>query len=149
VFPIKLTDGVIPGFQPTAKLSKHGDGGSLYTEVSPSGGKLWRLKYRHGGKEKRLAFGKYPAVGLTVAKARRDELRALLSTGVDPNEQVKAEHAEQLRYMSAQAVPTRFCLDNNGALFIRLGSRRVPLTPEETADLRVSLDATVGVARKE
>lgn len=149
MFPKKLTDGVIQGFQPSAKHAKHGDGGGLYLEVSPAGGKLWRLKYRHGGKEKRLALGKYPAVGLTDARARRDELRALLSTGVDPSEQVKAEHAEQLRHMSAQTVATRFCLDSNGALFIRLGNRRVPLTPEETADLRVFLDATVGVARKE
>ena len=33
------------------------DGGGLYLEVSPSGAKLWRLKYRYQGKEKLLALG--------------------------------------------------------------------------------------------
>ena len=45
------------------------DGGGLYLEVTAAGGKLWRWKYRFGGKEKRLALGKYPEVPL----ARRVE----------------------------------------------------------------------------
>jgi hypothetical protein len=149
VFPNKLTDAAIQGFQPSAKHAKHGDGGGLYLEVSPAGGRLWRLKYRHGGKEKRVALGKYPAVGISEARARRDELRALLSAGVDPSEQVKDEYAEQLRHLAAQTAATRFCLDSNGGLSIRLGSRRVALTPKETASLRVFLDATASVTCKE
>ena len=149
MFPTKLTDAAIQGFQPSAKHAKHGDGGGLYLEVSPAGGRLWRLKYRHGGKEKRVALGKYPAVGITDARARRDELRALLSAGVDPSEQVKDEYAEQLRNLAAQNAATRFCLDSDGALFLRLGNRRVALTSKETAGLRVFLDATAGVVCKE
>ena len=149
MFPNKLTDAVIQGFQSATKHVKHGDGGGLYLEVSPAGGKLWRLKYRHGGKEKRVALGKYPVVGLTDARVRRDELRELLSAGIDPSEQVKAEHAEQLQHMSAQTAAARFCLDNNGALSIRLGNRRVALTPKETAELRTFMDATAGVACKD
>jgi hypothetical protein len=38
----------------------------LYLEVSPNGGKWWRLKYRFGGKEKRLALGVYPDVKLRM-----------------------------------------------------------------------------------
>ncbi len=49
------------------------DGGGLYVEVSPSGGKLWRLKYRFDGKEKRLALGIYPEVSLAKARERRDD----------------------------------------------------------------------------
>ena len=40
------------------------DGGGLYLEVAPSGGKWWHLKYRYDGKEKRLSFGTYPDVSL-------------------------------------------------------------------------------------
>lgn len=63
---------------------KHFDGGGLYLEVTPAGGRYWRLKYRHGGKEKRLAFGVYPEVSLKVARERRAEARALIEAGADP-----------------------------------------------------------------
>jgi hypothetical protein len=36
---------------------KHADGAGLYLEITPAGGRYWRMKYRFGGKEKRLAFG--------------------------------------------------------------------------------------------
>lgn len=39
---------------------KHFDGGGLYLELTKAGGRYWRLKYRHGGKENRLALGVYP-----------------------------------------------------------------------------------------
>lgn len=41
----------------------------LYLEVMPTGGKHWRWKYRWTGKEKRLALGNCPAVGLPCCKA--------------------------------------------------------------------------------
>jgi integrase len=63
---------------------KHFDGGGLYLEVTPGGGRYWRLKYRHGGKEKRLAFGVYPEVSLKTARERRTEARAMLDRGDDP-----------------------------------------------------------------
>lgn len=47
----------------------------LYLEITPAGGKLWRLKYRFGGKEKRLAIGPYPEVGLKAAREARDTAR--------------------------------------------------------------------------
>jgi integrase len=64
--------------------AKHFDGGGLYLEVTPAGGRYWRLKYRHGGKEKRLAFGAYPEVGLKLARECRAEARALIEVGADP-----------------------------------------------------------------
>jgi len=66
------------------------DGGGLYLEVSPAGGKLWRLKYRFGGKEKRQALGAYPAVTLKGARDKRDNARKLLAEGIDPSENRKA-----------------------------------------------------------
>jgi hypothetical protein len=52
--------------------------------MMPTGGKLWRWKYRYGGKEKRLALGSYPAVSLSQARRARDTARDELRTGLDP-----------------------------------------------------------------
>jgi integrase len=88
-----LTDTAIRKAKPTEKTQRLFDGGGLYVELSPSGGKWWRLKYRHGGKEKRLSLGTYPDTGLADARAKRDEARKLLAAGVDPGEHRKAEKA--------------------------------------------------------
>ena len=56
----------------------------MYLEVTAAGGKYWRMKYRHGGKEKRLALGVYPAVSLAQARKDRDQAREALAAGNDP-----------------------------------------------------------------
>ena len=66
-----------------AKLGKHFDGGGLFLHVNDAG-RYWRMKYRHGGKEKLLALGVYPETGLSEARQRRDAARALLRDGNDP-----------------------------------------------------------------
>ena len=57
-----LTDTAIRNARPGEKSVRLFDGGGLYLEVSPTGGKWWRLKYRFDGKEKRLSLGVYPDV---------------------------------------------------------------------------------------
>jgi integrase len=88
-----LTDTAIRKAKPADKSQRIFDGGGLYLEISPAGGKWWRLKYRFGGKEKRLSLGTYPDTGLADARAKRDAARKLLAAGVDPSEQRKAEKA--------------------------------------------------------
>jgi hypothetical protein len=79
------------------KPYKLADGGGLYLEVMPSGGKLWRMKFRQAdGKENRLAFGAFPDVSLVDARAKRDEARQLLAAGTDPA-RARAEQARQAR----------------------------------------------------
>lgn len=85
-----LTDIAIRKAKPGTKPVRVFDGGGLYVEVSPTGGKWWRLKYRFDGKEKRLSLGVYPDVGLKDARNRRDEARKLLADGIDPSEHRKA-----------------------------------------------------------
>lgn len=63
-----LTDAAIRKAKPSEKTRRLFDGGGLYVELTPAGGKLWRLKYRHDGKEKRIGFGAYPDVGLAEAR---------------------------------------------------------------------------------
>lgn len=85
--------GVNPKGEATTKPYKIPDGGGMYLEVAPSGGKWWRLKYRFGGKEKRLSLGVYPDVGLKAARERREDARKLLADGIDPGENRKAAKA--------------------------------------------------------
>jgi integrase len=88
-----LTDTAIRNAKPADKARKLFDGGGLYLEVAPSGGKWWRLKYRYGGKEKRLSLGVYPDVSLKGARERRDEARKLLANDIDPSEHRQAQKA--------------------------------------------------------
>jgi integrase len=88
-----LTDVVIRRAKAEGKTIKLSDERGLYLEISPNGGKWWRLKYRFEGKEKRLSLGVYPDVGLKDARERRDAARKLVADGVDPSENRKAQKA--------------------------------------------------------
>lgn len=85
-----LTDSALKVAKAKDKAYKLTDGQGLYLEVMPTGSKLWRLKYRFAGVEKRLALGAYPAMPLQQARQKRDEARKLLAEGIDPGEQKKA-----------------------------------------------------------
>lgn len=86
-----LTDTAIRKIKAPTKTTKLFDGAGLYLELTPAGGKWWRLKYRHEGKEKRLSLGVYPEVGLKLARERCHDARKQLSAGVDPGMARKAE----------------------------------------------------------
>lgn len=88
-----LTDAAVRNAVPRDKPYRLADSAGLYLEVSPAGGKYWRFKYRFGGKEKRLALGVYPAVGLKEARVRRDAARKLLADGIDPSAHRKVQKA--------------------------------------------------------
>jgi integrase len=81
---VPLTDKAIKNAKPSNKRVRLFDERALYLELSPKGGKWWRLKYRFDGKEKRLSLGVYPDVSLKAARDRRDAARKLLSDGIDP-----------------------------------------------------------------
>lgn len=82
----KLSDLAAKNAVSKDKPYKLSDGGGLYLEVMPGGSKYWRLKYRFGGKEKRLALGVYPAVALKAARKVARDARNLLANGTDPGE---------------------------------------------------------------
>ena len=99
-----LTDTAIRSAKPKDKTFKLFDGGGLYLEVNPAGGKWWRWKYRFGGKEKRLSFGVYPDVSLKLAREKRDAARQQFAAGTDPAEARKAEKLAQAGAESFEAV---------------------------------------------
>ncbi|MEO6422841.1 MAG: integrase arm-type DNA-binding domain-containing protein [Candidatus Nitrotoga sp.] len=92
---MKLTDTAVRKAKPEVKPYKIADGGGMFLQVQPNGGKWWRLKYRFGGKEKLLALGVYADVTLADARSRRDEARKLLANGTDPGavKQAQKKHA--------------------------------------------------------
>ena len=91
-----LTDAAIRKASPAEKTHRLFDERGLYLEVSPTGGRWWRLKYRFAQKEKRLSLGVYPEIGLKDARERRDQARRLLANGIDPSQNRKAQKSAQL-----------------------------------------------------
>lgn len=85
-----LTDTEIRRAKRREKAYTLPDGGGLHLVITPAGGRLWRWKYRHQGKEKLMSFGKYPDVPLALARERHAEARKLLAIGLDPMAQRKA-----------------------------------------------------------
>tara|TARA_B100000678_G_scaffold290613_1_gene303997 strand:- start:8096 stop:9328 length:1233 start_codon:yes stop_codon:yes gene_type:complete len=88
-----LKDAEIRALRAADKPIRKADGKGLYIEAVPSGSKLWRLKYRIGGKEKRLALGAYPDVSLAEARIRRDVARRQIADGIDPLVERKRQKA--------------------------------------------------------
>ncbi|MET0154607.1 MAG: integrase arm-type DNA-binding domain-containing protein [Rickettsiales bacterium] len=90
-----LNDAICRNAKAEEKPRRISDEKCLYLEVSPSGGKYWRMKYRFAGKEKRLAIGVYPEVSLKQAREKRDAARTLLEEGKDPSHEKKRKKLEE------------------------------------------------------
>jgi integrase len=88
---IPLTEMQIRTAKPESKQVTMFDGNGLFLLITSTGGKLWRFKYRYNKKEKLLALGKYPEIGLSDARKRRDEARSQLAHGIDPGAVRKAQ----------------------------------------------------------
>ena len=114
-----LSDTAIRNAKPGVKPVRLFDGGGLYVEVAPGGGKWWRLKYRHGGKEKRLSLGTYPDVSLKVARARRESARQKLAEGEDPSALRKAAKAtEQAQALNTLEAVSRAWLKHRSSAWV-------------------------------
>lgn len=80
-----LTDTAIRNAKPKDKPYKVSDSQGLYLLVNPRGSKLWRVKYRIDGVERKLAIGPYPEITLAEARAARDAARRQVAHAIDPN----------------------------------------------------------------
>jgi len=89
--PPLLTETAIKSVKPAEKARKIYDERGLFLFVPPTGARLWRMKYKLGGREKLLALGEWPHTPLKRARERRDEVRRLLADGIDPAAKKKAE----------------------------------------------------------
>ena len=90
-----LKDTRIKKAKPAEKAYKLADGEGLHLEVTTTGSKLWRLRYRLHGKESVYSIGKYPAVSLAIAREKRSEVKALIAQGINPSSFRKQEKIKQ------------------------------------------------------
>lgn len=89
-----LTDVAVRNAKPGPKTVRLRDDRGLYLEISPKGGKWWRLRYMLKGKANMISLGVYPDVSLKDARERRDDARKLIANGIDPSQARKEEKAE-------------------------------------------------------
>jgi len=84
---LALTDTALKALKPGAKVYTKADERGLYVEIFPTGGIVWRYRYRLNGKLEKLTLGKYPALTLKNARIRRDEAAQAVAMGTSPAEQ--------------------------------------------------------------
>lgn len=87
---MKLKDATIKALEPSNKVVKLSDGGSLFLLVHPTGTKTWVYAYRFAGKQKKLTLGNYPQLSLKKAREARQDARSLLDQGIDPGAEKQA-----------------------------------------------------------
>lgn len=106
-----LTDVAIRNAKPKAKSYKISDMQGLFLLISPSGSKLWKMKFHVKGVEKKLSFGEYPRLKLKDARKLRDEARDLLAEGKDPSLERKREklRANALSANTFTSIANEFC----------------------------------------
>jgi hypothetical protein len=91
-----LTETKIRFAKPRERPYKLFDERGLFLLVAPTGGRLWRLRYRLGKREKLISLGAYPDVPLKRAREKRDEARKLIADDIDPSAERKAKRAALL-----------------------------------------------------
>lgn len=126
-----LTEIAVRKATPGAKTTRLFDGGGLYLEVAPSGGKWWRLKYRFAEKEKRLSLGVYPEVSLKQARLKRDDARRLLASGIDPSEHRQQSGTPSSRRTGWTAIPARSCAVSSATSSPGSARGRSPRSPRQ------------------
>jgi len=89
-----ITNIQIKKAKPKEKKYTLSAGKSLFLLVMPSGGKLWKYRYRIDGKAGEYSLGSYPAIPLADAQARVDDLRALVLQGIHPKDDVRRKKQE-------------------------------------------------------
>lgn len=88
-----LLDSAVRAAKPAQKPYKLFDERGLFLLVTPTGGRLWRLKYRVLRREKSLSLGSYPDVPLRLARERRDDARRVIAAGGDPSDLRREQRA--------------------------------------------------------
>lgn len=111
----RLTDAKCRSARPGTGIRKLSDGRGMYLAVMPNGTKLWRLKYRHAGKERIYSMGAYPDVGLSLARAERERAREWLRQGKDPvvERRVVSAHAGLQQAVTFRVVASEW-IDRQG-----------------------------------
>lgn len=108
---MKLSDQTCKSAKPKDKTYKLSDGGGLYLEITKTGSKLWRLKYRFLKKERKLCIGEYPVISLAEARSERDKAKNLITNNIDPSalKQEKKKDREIEASNTFEAIAHEWC----------------------------------------
>ena len=102
---------------PPACRHQEADEGGLFVEVMPGGAKVWRLRYRVGGrgaKQEKITLGEYPVYSLAEARTWRDDCKALAGRGLSPMGLRRGDAIPEDRRQNEPG--TEHCSDCEGAL---------------------------------
>ena len=166
----RLRDADCRNAQAGGKIKKLSDGRGMYLAVMPNGSKLWRVKYRHAGKERVFSIGPYPEITLAEARDKRDQARAVLRDGKDPIIDRKVQRAavravqgitfkavaeewlERQRFSDGHKQATRDRLDNDllptlGALPVREITPAIALATLRRIEKRGALETAAKCRR--
>jgi integrase len=137
-----LSDTAIRNAKPREKPYKLSDGGGLFLQIYPGGGKLWRQKYRVDGREKKLSIGAYPEIGLAEARRRREAAREQLAMGKDPSREKQKDklRGQVLNACTFSLISAEYCQRR------KLDGHRpwAPATAKRCEYLLSLLDNTIG-----
>ena len=100
-----LNGTLLGNLKPEGTPKKLADSEGLDLYLSASGGKLWRMDSRFGGKRKTLNFGAHPVLPLKEARRKRDKAKELLTNGIESGAQKKAVKEEAEAAARAQTGP--------------------------------------------
>lgn len=134
--PMPLTPLQVKNAKPKDKSYKIADERGLYLQVNPNGSKLWKMKYRYAGREKKLSFGSFLDVTLAKAREMRNDARNKLSQGIDPgvlknsikrSKQIAAENSFEMiaREWHAKFTP-KWTKEHGERILIRLEQNIFP-----------------------
>jgi integrase len=126
----------------TAKPGLYGDGGGLYLNVGPTGGKSWIFRYMLDGKAHEMGLGPYPTFGLKDARERAAAARRLRHDGVDPLGARQAERQAR-RLTAASAITFKACADKYIAAH-RAGWRNAKHAAQWESSLLAYVYPTIG-----
>lgn len=103
-----LTKQQVEAIKPADKLIKKCDGDMLYLFTSPTGKKVWKVLYTFEGKKGTVTLGNYPDLSIKEARLKRDEIKAMLATGMTPTQKKQADKIKQLASMSFAELINRY-----------------------------------------
>ena len=90
-----LSDIAIKALKPGQKLRRVMDGGGLFVEVSPAGGKWFVFRYSYQGRQTALGLGGYPETSLADAREKHKAAQEQIAAGINPAALRKAAAIEK------------------------------------------------------
>lgn len=95
----KLTDIQVKNAKAKDKKYALTDGEGLSLVINPNATKIWRFRFMIDRKNYETTFKSYPSVSLKEARAKKDEYRDLINSGINPIEHFKQLELESIRQL--------------------------------------------------